>query len=67
VTRRWWSALLSGVAVAGFFWPHPLLGLFQPSRCATVLVTSAYFWAVLAAWTWLMLESRARHLNASTG
>jgi hypothetical protein len=67
VTRRWWSALLPGVAVAGFFWPHPLLGLFQPNRWATVLVTSAYFWAVLAAWTWLMLGSRARYLNDSTG
>jgi len=56
--QRWWSTLIAGVAVAGFFWPHPLLGLFQPNRWATVLFASAYFWAVLAAWTWLMLESR---------
>jgi alpha-1,2-mannosyltransferase len=67
VTRRWWSALLAGVAVAGLFWPHPLLGLFQPNRWATVLVTSAYFWALLAAWAWLMFASRVRHLRASTG
>jgi hypothetical protein len=58
LTRHRWSALIAGVAVAGFFWPHPLLGLLQPNRWATVFFTSAYFWAVLAGWTWLMLESR---------
>jgi alpha-1,2-mannosyltransferase len=54
LTRRWGSVLLGGVAVAGCFWPHPLLGVFQPNRWSTVLFTSAYFWGVLAAWGWLL-------------
>ena len=56
-----WRATLAGtVAIVGFFWPHPLLGAFQPNRWATLVFTSAYFWAALAAWTWLVLDRQGR-------
>ena len=56
-SRRWWSVLIGVIAVAGLFWPHPLLGAFQPNPWATLVVTSAYFWATLAAWTWLVIDA----------
>ena len=50
---------LIAIALAGFFWPHPLLGILQPNRWATLVFTSAYFWASLAAWVWLMIDAVA--------
>ena len=64
----WWSVLLGVIAIAGFYWPHPLLGAMQPNRWATLVFTSAYFWASLAAWTWLMTENhRFQGLTTRTG
>ena len=51
----WLSIGIGTVAAVGLLWPHPLLGAFQPSRWATLVFTSAYFWAALAAWMWLAL------------
>jgi len=56
--RSWSSILVAAIAGVGLFWPHPLLGAFQPHRWATLFVTSAYFWGALAAWTWLVLDAR---------
>jgi alpha-1,2-mannosyltransferase len=56
-SHRWWMNAAGGVAVVGLFWPHPLLGAFQPSPWATLFFTSAYTWATLAAWAWLVLET----------
>jgi len=53
-----WSALAAAIAIVGFLWPHPLLGVLQPNRWATLLFTSMYFWGTLAAWTWLVIDGR---------
>jgi hypothetical protein len=55
---QWTGAGLAAAAAAGFAWPLPFMGAFQPHRWATLLIASAYGWATLALWAWLMLDYR---------
>jgi len=52
------SRALAAIAIVGFAWPLTLLGVGQPHGWATFLITSMYFWATLAAWTWLLKFGR---------
>lgn len=51
-------AIVGAVAFIGLFWPHPMLGAFQPHRWATLFVASAYFWGAFGAWIWLVMDAR---------
>ena len=55
-SRGRWRTVLGGIAVAGFLLPTGLLLVGQPHAWATPLVGSAYFWATLALWLWLLLD-----------
>lgn len=53
---QWVGAALGAAAAAGFAWPLPFMGAFQPHRWATLLIASAYGWATLSLWAWLFLD-----------
>jgi hypothetical protein len=50
------SGLLSVVALGSLLLPPTALLEFQPSRWATIAIASAYFWATISLWGWLMLD-----------